>query len=167
MDVIFDAGFSNPGLAAWVYDPEVQAVTANNRDIWNGNNLLNVNPNDEAELQGYASEVGAVNTAQQYGYPELANVATGNSSAAAIESGRFLGMGSGYVKEVNRVTGELNNAFGLDIEDAQAANEAVVQSQLARGKFNEAIQSAQNARGQSMRYEEKISRMISACPVRS
>jgi hypothetical protein len=52
------------------------------------------------------------------------------------------------------------NAFGLDIEDAQAANEAVVQSQLARGKFNEAIQSAQNARGQSMRYEDKIMRMI-------
>ena len=52
------------------------------------------------------------------------------------------------------------NAFALDIEDAQAANEAVVQSQLARGKFNEAIQSAQNARGQSMRYEEKIARMI-------
>ena len=52
------------------------------------------------------------------------------------------------------------NAFGLDIEDAQAANEAVVQSQLARGKFNEAIQSAQNARGQSMRYEEKIVRTI-------
>lgn len=52
------------------------------------------------------------------------------------------------------------NAFGLDIEDAQTANEAVVQSQLARGKFNEAIQSAQNARGQSMRFEEKIVRLI-------
>lgn len=48
------------------------------------------------------------------------------------------------------------NAFGLDIEDAQVANEAVVQSQLERGKFNEAVQSAQNARGQSMRYEAKI-----------
>ena len=35
------------------------------------------------------------------------------------------------------------NAFGLDIEDAQVANEAVVQSQLERGKFNEAVQSAQ------------------------
>jgi hypothetical protein len=48
------------------------------------------------------------------------------------------------------------NAFGLDIEDAQVANEAVVQSQLERGRFNEAVQSAQNARGQSMRFEAKI-----------
>ena len=48
------------------------------------------------------------------------------------------------------------NAFGMDIEDAQVANEAVVQSQLDRGKFNEAVQSAQNARGQSMRYESKV-----------
>ena len=48
------------------------------------------------------------------------------------------------------------NAFGLDIEDAQVANEAVVQSQLKRGKFNEAVQSAQNAPGQSMRYESRI-----------
>jgi hypothetical protein len=48
------------------------------------------------------------------------------------------------------------NAFGLDIEDAQVANEAVVQSQLERGRFNEAVQSAQNARGQSMRFDAKI-----------
>lgn len=48
------------------------------------------------------------------------------------------------------------NAFGLDIEDAQVANEAVVQSQLERGRFNEAVDSAQNARGQSMRLEAKI-----------
>ncbi len=48
------------------------------------------------------------------------------------------------------------NAFGLDIEDAQVANEAVVQSQLERGRYNEAVQSAQNAHGQSMRFEEKV-----------
>lgn len=48
------------------------------------------------------------------------------------------------------------NAFGLDIEDAQVANEAVVQSQLERGRFNEAVQSAQNARGQSMRFDAKV-----------
>ncbi len=48
------------------------------------------------------------------------------------------------------------NAFGLNIEDAQVANEAVVQSQLERGRFNEAVQSAQNARGQSMRLDAKI-----------
>jgi len=48
------------------------------------------------------------------------------------------------------------NALELDIEDAQAATEAVVQSQLARGKFNEAVDSAKAARAQSVRYFEKI-----------
>lgn len=48
------------------------------------------------------------------------------------------------------------NSFGLDVEDAQVANEAVVQAQLERGRFHEAAQSAQNARGQSLRYEAKV-----------
>ncbi|MDD5708765.1 MAG: hypothetical protein PHR35_22855, partial [Kiritimatiellae bacterium] len=52
------------------------------------------------------------------------------------------------------------NALELDIEDAQAANEAVVASQLARGKFNEAIQSARNARLQSVLYHDKIRRIV-------
>ena len=51
-------------------------------------------------------------------------------------------------------------AFDLDIEDAQIANEAVVQSQIERGKFNEAIQSAQNARLQSVRYYDRISKLL-------
>ncbi len=48
------------------------------------------------------------------------------------------------------------NALELDIEDAQAAAEAVVQSQLARGRFDEAVQSAKNARWQSVRYQQKV-----------
>ena len=48
------------------------------------------------------------------------------------------------------------NALELDIEDAQAAAEAVVASQLARGRLDEAVQSARNARWQSLRYEEKV-----------
>lgn len=51
-------------------------------------------------------------------------------------------------------------AWDLDIEDAQAAAEAVVFSQLQRGKFNEAVQSARNARLQSLRYWEKVMRII-------
>lgn len=51
-------------------------------------------------------------------------------------------------------------AFDLDIEDAQIANEAVVQSQIERGKFNEAIQSAQNARLQSIRYHDRIAKVL-------
>lgn len=51
-------------------------------------------------------------------------------------------------------------ALELDIEDAQAAAEAVVQSQLARGKFEEAVDSAQIANLQSIRYKEKIERIL-------
>jgi hypothetical protein len=51
-------------------------------------------------------------------------------------------------------------AWDLDIEDAQAAAEAVVFSQLQRGKFDEAVHSARNARIQSLRYWEKIMRII-------
>ena len=52
------------------------------------------------------------------------------------------------------------NALELDIEDAQAAAEAVVQSQLARGRFNEAVQSAKNARWQSLRYQQKVANVL-------
>jgi hypothetical protein len=51
-------------------------------------------------------------------------------------------------------------AWDLDIEDAQAAAEAVVLSQLNRGKFDEAVHSARNARLQSLRYWEKITRIV-------
>lgn len=52
------------------------------------------------------------------------------------------------------------NALELDIEDAQTAAEAVLESQLARGKFDEAVQSARNARLQSLRYDQKIEGLL-------
>jgi hypothetical protein len=52
------------------------------------------------------------------------------------------------------------NALELDIEDAQTAAEAVLQSQLARGRFDEAVQSARNAKLQSIRYDEKIAGIL-------
>jgi hypothetical protein len=52
------------------------------------------------------------------------------------------------------------NALDLDIESAQEANEAVVRFQLERGKFDQARAFAENARGQSLRYGEKIERII-------
>lgn len=52
------------------------------------------------------------------------------------------------------------NALELDIEDAQAAAEAVVQSQLERGRFDEAVQSARNARLQSLRFADKLTKII-------
>lgn len=51
-------------------------------------------------------------------------------------------------------------ALDLDIEDAQTAAEAVVQSQLARGKFDEAVHSAEVANLQSVRYKGKIERVL-------
>lgn len=48
----------------------------------------------------------------------------------------------------------------LDVEDAQAAAEAVVESQLARGRFDEAVHSARQARIQSVRFRDKILQLL-------
>lgn len=76
------------------------------------------------------------------------------------------------LKEVHGYSGEIAlqlsseainlflNALDLDIESEQIANEAVVEYQLTRGKYVKARASAENARGQSLRYEEKIQRII-------
>jgi hypothetical protein len=48
----------------------------------------------------------------------------------------------------------------LDVEDAQAAAEAVVESQLARGRFDEAVHSARQARIQSVRFRDQILQIL-------
>lgn len=48
----------------------------------------------------------------------------------------------------------------LDVEDAQAATEAVVESQLARGRFDEAVHSARQARIQSVRFHDKLVQIL-------
>jgi len=48
----------------------------------------------------------------------------------------------------------------LDVEDAQAALEAVVESQLARGRFDEAVHSARQARIQSVRFRDKVLQIL-------
>lgn len=52
------------------------------------------------------------------------------------------------------------NALKLEIEDAQAAAEAVVQSQLARGRYGEAVNSARDAKLQSIRFQDLVERKI-------
>lgn len=52
------------------------------------------------------------------------------------------------------------NALDLDVEDAQAAAEAVVRSQLERGKFHEASNAARGAMMNSVRYEQKIGQVL-------
>ncbi|HSF23250.1 MAG TPA: hypothetical protein VLE20_03410, partial [Blastocatellia bacterium] len=50
--------------------------------------------------------------------------------------------------------------LNLDVEDAQAAAEAVVESQLARGRFDEAVHSARQARIQSVRFRDKVLQIL-------
>lgn len=76
------------------------------------------------------------------------------------------------LKEVHGYSGEIAlqlsseainlflNALDLDIESEQIANEAVVEYQLERGKYDKARASAENARGQSLRFEDKIQRVL-------
>lgn len=52
------------------------------------------------------------------------------------------------------------NALDLDVEDAQAAAEAVVRSQLERGKFHEAANAARGAMMNTIRYEQKIGQVL-------
>ncbi|MFO1077977.1 MAG: hypothetical protein U1E73_09685 [Planctomycetota bacterium] len=48
----------------------------------------------------------------------------------------------------------------LEVEDAQAAAEAVVESQLARGRFDEAVHTARQARIQSARFRDKVQQVL-------
>lgn len=52
------------------------------------------------------------------------------------------------------------NALELDIEDSQAATEAIVHSQLNRGRFDEALRSAHYALRQSRLYRDRLSRLL-------
>jgi hypothetical protein len=65
---------------------------------------------------------------------------------------------------VLRLSNEAVNLFlgalELPIEDAQAAAEAIVQSQLSRGRLDEALESAQGAHLQSIRYKAKLERVL-------
>jgi len=65
---------------------------------------------------------------------------------------------------VLRLSNEAVNLFlgalELPIEDAQAAAEAIVQSQLARGRLDDALESAQGAHLQSIRYRAKLDRIL-------
>ncbi len=67
-------------------------------------------------------------------------------------------------RTVLRLSKEAANLFlgalNLEIEDEQAAIEAVVQSQLDRGRFDEAVQAARDAKFRSQQLQEKIERLL-------
>ncbi|MGH7619363.1 MAG: hypothetical protein ACREPM_19270 [Gemmatimonadaceae bacterium] len=52
------------------------------------------------------------------------------------------------------------NALSLDLADAHAATEAVVDSQFRRGRFDDALRSAQNARIRSVNYSRSIDEQL-------
>jgi hypothetical protein len=68
--------------------------------------------------------------------------------------------GSIALRLTNEAINLFLNALELDLEDAQAAAEAVVQSQLARGKFDDAARSARNAKLASRRYADRITDIL-------
>ncbi len=69
-------------------------------------------------------------------------------------------MGGTVLRLTNEAVNLFFNALELDIEDAQAATEAIVHSQLARGRFDEALRSAHYALRQSRLYRDRLSRLL-------
>jgi len=72
----------------------------------------------------------------------------------------FGSSGSTVLRLTHEAVNLFFNALELDLEDAQAATEAIVQSQLVRGRFDEAVRSAQYALRQSRLYSERLGRVI-------
>ncbi len=62
----------------------------------------------------------------------------------------------------NETTNLLLNALALDIEDEQAAAEAIVQNQLMRGHLQDAISTARAVRLYSSRLREKIEQLLTS-----
>ena len=77
-----------------------------------------------------------------------------------LVSDEFHSSGGTTLRLSNEAVNLYLRALELDIEDAQAAAEAIVHSQLARGKFDEAAESARVAHLQSVRYQEKLDRIL-------
>lgn len=69
---------------------------------------------------------------------------------------RFRPDGRVVLRLSNQAVNIFLRSLDEDVEDAQAAAEALVDSQIRRGKFEEAQASAQAARYQSIRYQSKI-----------
>jgi hypothetical protein len=60
------------------------------------------------------------------------------------------------VEGINLYTGTL----GLDVEDAHAANAAVLKYQIGRGRFREAVATARQAVAITIQYEQKVRRAL-------
>lgn len=90
----------------------------------------------------------------------------GQATRHALEFRLLVEMHHPDGRTVLRPSDEASNLYlrllDLDIEDGQAAAEAIVESQLARGRFDEAVHSARQARLQSVRLHEKMTNLLRA-----
>ncbi|MBQ9815848.1 MAG: hypothetical protein IJM59_00040 [Proteobacteria bacterium] len=68
--------------------------------------------------------------------------------------------GSTVMRLTNEAVNLYFNALELDLEDSQAATEAIVHSQMCRGKFDEARRSAHYAVRQSRLYCDRLRKML-------
>lgn len=68
--------------------------------------------------------------------------------------------GSTVLRLTNEAVNLYFNALELDLEDSQAATEAIVHSQMCRGKFDEARRSAHYAVRQSRLYCDRLRKML-------
>jgi hypothetical protein len=89
---------------------------------------------------------------------------SGNAKRHALEFrlvfDAFHPSGSTVLRPSNEACNLYLRLLDLDVEDAQAAMEAVVESQLARGRFDEAVHSARQARIQSVRFRDKVLQIL-------
>ena len=68
--------------------------------------------------------------------------------------------GSTVMRLTNEAVNLYFNALELDLEDSQAATEAIVHSQMCRGKFDEARRNAHYAVRQSRLYCDRLRKML-------
>ncbi|MBZ9752403.1 zf-HC2 domain-containing protein [Deinococcus sp. HMF7604] len=73
---------------------------------------------------------------------------------------RFVEGGQFALRLSTEATNMYLGALDLAIEDAQAALEGVIKSQIDRGRFDEAVHFAQDARARSVQLQEKFDRLL-------
>jgi len=84
------------------------------------------------------------------------DVATRRALFVYLVRDAYAADGSLVLRLSNEAINLFLSALELDIEDAQTATEAVLESQLKRGKYDDAARSARSAKLQSVRYAEKL-----------
>jgi hypothetical protein len=159
--MVFDAVIERMGLAAGASHEEVvcaleplicaaepEARAARIADV--ATKVLDFLLNEDERRRAFCEEIqvveGGVQITRQISFHYLQQVLGPNDEPlyrATIEG-------------INLYTGTL----GLDVEDAHAANAAVLKYQIGRGRFREAVATARQAVAISLAYEQKVRRAL-------